>query len=258
MPKIKKIAAIILARTNSTRLNNKMLLPFGESTVVETVIERIKHSKLVDTFILATSVNPRDKVFEKIAKKHQIRFIQGREEDVVSRMLLAAKAIKPLPDIIVRVCSDNPLLMPDIVDNGILELIESQSDIISPFRFNTYPFGYSMVSMTRNCLEKIDKYATESKYREHVENYCFDHPSDFKILYQKAPENLHFKELSLTLDYEEDYEKLKLFYSFLKGVPMEKQAEILIRIAKEKRVGIAGESQDLSGKTHSMPAITML
>ena len=92
-----------------------------------------------------------------------------------------------------------------------------------------------MVVMTKECLDKINKHAKESKYREHVENFCFDHPSDFTILYQKAPEHLHFKELSLTLDYEMDYKKLKRFYSLLKKTPIDKQPEKLIDIAKELR-----------------------
>ena len=231
----KSIAAIILARRCSSRLKDKMFLPFGNSTVVETVIERIKHSDLIDSFVLATSTNPSDSPFKAIAARNKLSLFRGSEDDVVSRMIFAANELQPLPDIIVRVCSDNPLLMPTIIDEAIKILIESNADIITPFRFNSYPFGYSMVVMTKECLDKINKHAKESKYREHVENFCFDHPSDFIILYQKAPEHLHFKELSLTLDYEMDYKKLKRFYSLLKKIPIDKQPEKLINIAKGLR-----------------------
>jgi len=240
----KRIVAIILARKGSSRLKNKMLLPFGKSTVIETVIERIQESELIDSFILATSINPDDDVFRDIASKHAIDFVRGSEEDVVSRMVKAVYQGPVLPDIIVRVCSDNPLLMPSIVDEAIKLLVDYDGDVVTPFEHNTYPFGYSMVIMTRGCLEKIDQKAKEKLYREHVENFCFETSEDFRIFYQCAPEPLHFSELNLTMDYEVDYIRLKRFHSILTQIPMKMQPKKLIQFIKNCKVGLLIQEEE--------------
>ena len=243
MYKKKIIAATITARRSSSRLRDKVLLPFGNSTVVETVIDRIKHSNLCDFFILATSTDPNDDVFKRIASRGTISLFRGNENDVVSRMVAAVEVEEVRPDIIVRICADNPLLMPSVIDEAIERLIDRNADIITPFEFNTYPFGYSMVVMTRECLERIDREAKEDTYREHVENYCFEHQEKFRILYQKAPELLHFRDLNLTLDYEVDYIRLKRFYELLKNIPYNDQPRELISRIMRCRVGVLLEDE---------------
>ena len=56
MYKDKTVLAIVLARTNSGRLKNKMLLPFLDyETVLESVLDRISKCKLIDKVVLATT-----------------------------------------------------------------------------------------------------------------------------------------------------------------------------------------------------------
>ena len=231
----KHVSAIILARKSSTRLRDKMLLPLGKKGVVETVIDRIKSSRLIDDFVMATSLNPEDFVFENIAKKHEVSFFRGSEDDVVSRMIGSLNMFERKPDIVVRACSDNPLVMPTVVDEGIRMLVDSKSDVITPFKLNSYPFGYSFVAMTIGCLEKINEKAKDPAHREHVENFCFSFPSLFKVIYQNAPPELSFPELRLTLDYESDYVRLKKISSLIENIPIEEQPGKLIEMVKKKK-----------------------
>ncbi len=248
MYKNNQLTAVILARMASNRLRNKMLLPFGESTVIETVIKRIKKSQLIDSFILAISTNPIDDVFEEIAQRTKISFFRGSEEDVVSRMMMAINELQPAAGVIIKVCSDNPFLMPYVIDEAIVRLVDSQADLITPFEFNTYPFGYSMVAMTKDCLKRINEEAREKNYREHVENFCFEFPEKFKILYQKAPEYLYSPELNLTLDYEVDYHRLKQLYSLINNIPLMLQAKELINEVKKRRVGVFIQREEFIGE----------
>ena len=52
---IPKITCIIQARTESLRLAGKVLLKLGKKTVLQYLIERLKKSKNIDSFILATT-----------------------------------------------------------------------------------------------------------------------------------------------------------------------------------------------------------
>lgn len=230
----KKILGIILVRRRSTRLKDKMLLPFAEATIIETVIKRIQYSDLIDDYVLATSTSAADTIFEDIARKNNLGFFRGSETDVVGRMY-QAMIKNGAHDCIVRICSDNPLLMPTIVDEAIKKIVDAKADIISPAEFGTYPFGYSMVVMTRECLSRINVEAKETTYREHVENYCFEHPEKFRILYQDAPSELIYPELTLSLDYKEDYERLLVMHSHIRNVDIKKQpVKLLERIKKYK------------------------
>ena len=83
----KKILAIILARSGSSRLKNKVLLKINKSTILDIFIKRLTNCKNIDKIILATSKNQNDKKIIKIAKKNKINFYVGDEQDVLGRVL---------------------------------------------------------------------------------------------------------------------------------------------------------------------------
>ena len=56
-----KIASIIQARTSSSRLPNKVLIPLAGHPVIAQIHRRLKHSRLLDQIVLVTSVNSEDK-----------------------------------------------------------------------------------------------------------------------------------------------------------------------------------------------------
>ncbi len=234
MYKGKRILAVVLARRGSRRLKDKMLLPLGGVTVLEYVLNRTHHSKTIDRVVLAGSDSSADDIIAETGREFGIRIFRGPENDVVARMIGAVESSDEPPDFIVRLNADNPFWMPRVVDEGISRLVDHTADIVTPFEFNTYPFGFGMVCMTRQCLEKIDTNATAPAYREHVETYCFEHPDKFRIVYQEAPPELIAPELSVTLDYPEDYRRLQAFASALNDVPIERQPEALLGTAAER------------------------
>ena len=69
----KKIAIIIEARSSSKRLPGKILLPLGNKTVLEFLIERLKifSKKINSKIIIATTTNKDDKRIADLAKKIQ-------------------------------------------------------------------------------------------------------------------------------------------------------------------------------------------
>ena len=230
-----RVAAVVLARARSTRLPGKMMLPFGDTTVVGEVIERMRGCELVDEMIFATSTHEDDDVLEAEAEAHGLVCVRGSEDDVVSRMMQAVESLAGHADVIVRVCCDNPLVMPSLVDEAVRALVDGEADVITPAEFASLPFGTSMVVLSRAGLERIDEQSTAPMYREHVENYCFDHPDAFRILYQWAPEGLEYRELSLTLDHAVDYARLSYWRERLADVAIEDQAQVLVQDAVAAR-----------------------
>ena len=55
MYRSRRVATVVLARAAARRLPGKMLLPFGEGTVLSSAIERLRACTLADEIVLATT-----------------------------------------------------------------------------------------------------------------------------------------------------------------------------------------------------------
>lgn len=238
----RRVGAIVLARTGSRRLPEKMLLPFRGTTVLGAAVARLSASTCIDQVVLATTALPADDELARHARELGLRVVRGSEDDVVARMRDALAAFDAEPDVVVRACADNPLVMPTIVDDGVRELVDGAADLITPFEHATLPFGFGLVAMTTACLLRIDADARDAGYREHVENFCFEHPERFRIRYQVAPAELCWPELCLSLDHASDLERLRRLADRLVGVRLEEQPFTLIESLRTARVWIQGRS----------------
>ena len=67
-----KIIGIIQARMGSERLPNKMSLNLDGFPIIEWVISRIKQSKLIDKFVLATSLSKENDYLIEISKNRMV------------------------------------------------------------------------------------------------------------------------------------------------------------------------------------------
>ena len=76
------INVIIQSRMGSKRLPGKNLLKVTKNnfSLIETVIKRIKKSRLVNNIILATSTKKENDVLIKIAKKNKIFTFRGKRK----------------------------------------------------------------------------------------------------------------------------------------------------------------------------------
>lgn len=136
-------------------------------------------------------------------------------------------------DIIVRANADNTLIMPNIIDKEIQLFLNSKSDVSTPFNRNTSPFGISLVIFKIQTLYYIQNKTRQKKYLEHIENYCFDNPKKFKILRPVHAKKFRFSNLKLSLDTLNDYKKIKFYLNKLKKININKQAEYLVKLAKQ-------------------------
>ena len=231
----KKVIAIVLARTRSSRLKKKMLRKIDGKRVIDFFIDRLKHCKKIDKIILATSNTPQDKIFKKISKNHKINFYAGSEKDIVDRLNKATYMLNS-DDLIIRANADNPIFMPTIVDSNIENFKRNNYDIFSPFHKNQLPFGYSFVIFKKSCISKIDMLAKKIKYREHVENFCFDNKKKFKVLLSKANKKSKFfcPHLSVTMDTYSDLKKIRKYYLILKNKSLKDQPLSLIKYFNKK------------------------
>jgi len=203
-----KTIAIVQARTGSTRLPSKVLLPLGEKFSIQWVIDRIKKCKEIDSVLLATTTHKSDDALESLCKDMGIVCFRGSENDVLDRYYSTAKFFNlGSNDIVVRITGDCPLIDPEICGN-VISLIKSKDlDYVSNTVTCTFPDGLDCEAMKFGTLEKSWQQAKLKYEREHVTQYILRHPELFKIGNYTHVEDL--SALRWTLDTPEDYQFIK-------------------------------------------------
>ena len=223
-----EVIAVVLARWGATRLPGKMGMPIGEAaSAVHLTLDRLRGASSVGSVVLATSTNPLDDAIATVGDELGLRVFRGSEDDVVAR-IHGAVTDAPEP-LVARVNADNPLHFPEVLDAAVRHLDASGGELVTPFEANTLPFGAGPVVMTRACLDRIHTEATSATYREHVENFCFEHPDQFSVRYQRAGAGQTWRELLLTLDYAVDLARLRRFDRLLAAAEPTDQLRWLVR-----------------------------
>lgn len=208
------IGVIIQARTTSTRLPEKVLLPLpkADKSVLECVIDRASNSKFLTHTIVATTTDKSDDLIANLCESISVPCYRGQLEDVLSRYYFTAKEYNL--DIIVRITSDCPLIDGAVIDSIIDQHIKEGNDYTSNVLQRTYPHGMDTEVMNFSALEKAYINATESFEREHVTPYINRTNADkFKIGHNLLSDN--YSNIRVTLDNKEDYTLLSLVYDFL-------------------------------------------
>jgi CMP-N-acetylneuraminic acid synthetase len=158
MKNIKDICFIIQARTQSTRVPNKMLKPFADSNLFEIAINKIKQSKLIPTDNFYLSIM--DDALVKIAKKHNIKYFirseESTQEPVTLPKVFEWHNVLPYKYyVIINAC--NPLLTIETIEHFVESFISQ--DIRGQFGvFEKKTFLFN------NNQEMINGFSGEDKY----------------------------------------------------------------------------------------------
>ena len=147
--------AIIEARFGSTRLPGKVMLKVNNQPLIFQLIKRLKFVKNLDQIIVATTLNKKDDVICDFLKKNKIKFFRGSEDNVVDRVLNAAKKFKIKN--IVQITGDCPLIDPYIVSQVIETFKSNNFDFVSNANIRTYPDGMDVSIFSTKNLNKLSK-----------------------------------------------------------------------------------------------------
>ena len=134
-----KVVAIVQARMGSTRLPDKVMKKIGGVPMIELLLSRLSLAKELDQIIIATSHDSKNQPLAQHVEKLGYLCVRGSEDDVLQRYLDAASAADA--DIVVRVTGDCPLIDPFLVDECVVQFIDSKVDYLS----NTNPPHFQMV-----------------------------------------------------------------------------------------------------------------
>jgi len=157
---------VLQARTSSTRLPGKVLLPICGLPIVVLAARRAAQGG-IET-IVATSDDASDDRMAETLRKHAIRHVRGPLDDVLARFISATADLDD-GDICVRLTADNVFPDGDFVSR-LIEAAERTAHGYAAFSGGAdgLPYGLSGEAVRVGLLRQADRATQEPNDREHV------------------------------------------------------------------------------------------
>jgi len=210
------VVTVVQARSGSTRLPGKVLLPLGDATVLERLLERVARSRLHGTLVVATTTAAADDPIATMCLIRDVHCYRGHPTDLLDRHFEAARALDAAH--VVKIPSDCPLVDPAVVDRVIGAYLDGggRYDYVSNLHPPTYPDGNDVEVFSFEALRVARRLARRPLDREHTTPFLWDTPGAFRlgnVVWEGG------RDASLThrvvLDYAEDYEVIRRVYEAL-------------------------------------------
>ena len=190
-----EISSIILAAGLSTRMGEpKQLLPFGNSTIIETVIDNLLGSKLNEVIVVVG--HEAEKVRARIQHKPvKIVFNPDYQKGMLTSAQYGVQSISASADAFAMTLVDLPLITPDLVNIVIDTYVQTEAGISVP-SYN-YRRGHPVIFDRRYAAEILALEGDSGGVRS---------------LFQKYADDIHYVTVDtdrvLTdIDYRTDYEE---------------------------------------------------
>lgn len=211
-----KTLLVVQARTGSSRLPGKVLLPVAGAPVLLRQLERVLSARSRFDLVVATTDRPEDDALAEHARRFGVRVFRGHPTDLLDRHYRAAQAARA--EVVVKVPSDCPLIDPDAIDR-VLETFREEPgryDFVSNLHPPSWPDGNDVEALTFPALEEAWRQAAAPHEREHTTPFVWDRPERFRIGNVRWDTGA---DLSMshrfTLDYPDDYAFVAAVYGAL-------------------------------------------
>jgi len=199
---LKQINGFITVRSSSSRLAKKCFLDFLGISVLEHIILRCKFGGINP--IICTTINKEDDKIIETAKKLNIRFFRGPENNKILRWMLCCNKFKIKK--FHTIDADDLFFDWNAVKESMKNLHINRKDIILPSLVSRSGGASEGYSISIECLEKIFLLYPFLKGNncntELIEPFL--KTKEFKIETFKGM-SYEIKKARLTLDYQEDY-----------------------------------------------------
>lgn len=209
------ITAVIVVRFKSKRLPGKCIKKINGIESIIRCINNVKKIKYINNIVLATSSEKENNILIEIAKKENIKYVIGSENNLIDRYILAGE--KTNAEHIVRITGDCPCLSYEIADLLINSHLQENKDMTIALP-GTYAVGLASEIYSMNALKLLkDKLTINGQnMTEYLTLFMPFNPITFKTNIVKLP-NIFSKYLQnkiITLDTQYDYDLINNIYKF--------------------------------------------
>ena len=199
-----RIGVIVAARTGSSRLPGKVLLPINKVPLIIFLLNRIKESKSVEKLVMSTSNKKADDELVEVVKKAGFEVFRGSENDVAKRFIDTADHFDF--DYVVRVTGDCPFVNAESLDFCVRKSLNQFPFDIASTK-GLFPVGIDYEIYRASELERLYKLGVLSvDDREHVTQYFYKFKQRYKFV-KLEPPSCWKSQMCYTVDTQDDYKK---------------------------------------------------
>lgn len=214
--KKKNFAIIIQVRLNSQRLKNKILKKiYKNQSVIEFLLVRLLKVFNDKNILIALAKNKKNYKIKNILSRHNIRYYEGSEGNVLKRYYECADKYN-VKDII-RITSDCPLIDPYLIKKMYKRYMNKNLEYLAntlPTNKRTFPDGSDIEVFRFKSLKKIFKMNLKKSDKEHVTNKFWSTKRFKKQIYTSSLDNSNYR---YCIDYLSDFKAVKFIINNLKN-----------------------------------------
>lgn len=207
---------VVQARTGSSRLPGKILMPLAGAPLLVRMVERVRAATTPLDVVVATTTDASDDTVVDLCRAHGLASFRGHPTDLLDRHYEAARAAKA--DVVLKIPSDCPLIDPAVIDRvlGVYLAAPDRYDFVSNLHPATYPDGNDVEVMPMRALDIAWREAKAPHEREHTTPFLWDQPARFRIGNVAWETGLDYSmSHRFTIDYADDYALIAAVYDAL-------------------------------------------
>ena len=233
-----RVVTVVQARTTSTRLPGKALLPLLGSPLLVRQLERVVAAERVGEVVVATTTDRSDDAIVGVAEAAGFPVVRGPVDDLLERHLVAARAFDA--EAVVKIPSDCPLIDPKVIDLVLSTFLDGAErwDFVSNLHPPTWPDGQDTEVMTRDAIEEAGAEATRGFEREHTTPFIWERPERYNVHNVAWDRGVDYSmSHRWTIDYEDDYRFVSAVYEALGADPAWGVDEVLALLDDQPEIG---------------------
>jgi spore coat polysaccharide biosynthesis protein SpsF len=208
-----KIVCIVEARYRSSRLPGKVLMPILGKAMLARMLERVSRARTLDAIVVACPESDEDDAVEKVALEAGALCFRGSEDDVLARVVGAARAANA--DVIVEVTGDCPLHEPALIDKVVSDYMLGGADFVGNILPYSTPRGTDVRVFSAKSLAEIADRSDDPADREHVSLHYWEHPEKYRLRNVTTGFAADVANLRLTVDTDDDLRFVRAVYDEL-------------------------------------------
>ncbi|MES1165052.1 MAG: spore coat biosynthesis protein F, partial [Verrucomicrobiota bacterium] len=202
------------------------------------MVERVRRSRYVDQVVVATTTAERDRTIVDLCRREDVDCFRGSEEDVLGRVVDAGRVYQA--EVSVLLTGDCPLHDPVVIDQHVCAFLAAQPhvDYVANCEVRSYPHGLDLQVLAWRTLAdsaaRTEGPQARRSFREHVGWFVRRHPERYRRHDVVAPPGLSNPAFRITLDYPEDYQRIRDIYEALYPANPQFTTADILTLARER------------------------
>jgi spore coat polysaccharide biosynthesis protein SpsF len=197
------VGVIVSARTLSSRLPAKALLPLQGIPMVIFLLRRLRSTKRASLVFATTDLASDDELAE-LVEQEGVPVFRGSCNDLIARYSGAAAQFGF--DAVARVTGDCPFVDGALVDWCLSE-VSSDDDFDLATTKGSFPVGLDVeIYRSRRMTEVAERPDLSKQHREHLTLYFYHHRNAYAVRAILPPPNLPSSSRHFTVDTRADYD----------------------------------------------------